>query len=158
MVLLVILFSKEQVDALRHHGWNSGDFVSTSDDFERYVVRSSRASSGGSRRANSRKIAETAAVADSANGATVNQPLTTCTSNMTMCGTFCVETDRDVNNCGACFNFCPVGQFCCGGKCTTMQADTDNCGSCGARCPGECALGICNYGGTAASGSNARLP
>ncbi|CAI5481641.1 unnamed protein product [Closterium sp. Yama58-4] len=67
----------------------------------------------------------------------------------------CVDQSTDINNCGACGNFCDVSLDCCGGSCVNLNNSNDHCGACGARCPGQCTLGICDYGaagGGAAAG------
>jgi len=59
-------------------------------------------------------------------GGTVNPPTngddagngntTTCTG--TMCGSDCVDTTSDPNNCGGCGNACDASQTCTNGQCT----------------------------------------
>jgi hypothetical protein len=64
------------------------------------------------------------------------------------CGTMCTDLSRDMNNCGACGNRCPVVASCIGGRCacplsqpdrcddrcTTLQAASGDCGACGHSC------------------------
>ncbi|MFO0563478.1 MAG: hypothetical protein U0269_35975 [Polyangiales bacterium] len=78
-----------------------------------------------------------------------------------------VNTQTDVNNCGACGTVCPMGQFCVAGACRVdctaprticgagammtcvdLQSDTSNCGTCGTACSianatAACAMGAC---------------
>jgi hypothetical protein len=67
----------------------------------------------------------------------------------TCCGTTCVNTATDLNNCGACGNVCLGGQLpaCCAGGCTDLATDDFNCGFCGHRCdPAHsevCTGGVC---------------
>lgn len=48
--------------------------------------------------------------------ATVNFVLANCTTG-TRCGAACVDTNSDVNNCGACARRCPAGNVCSAGAC-----------------------------------------
>jgi len=70
---------------------------------------------------------------------------TTCSGTLTACGTNCVDTSSDVNNCGVCGNPCSGGQTCqdsvckcpsgmlnCGGSC--VASDATHCGSCATTC------------------------
>jgi chitobiase/beta-hexosaminidase-like protein/stigma-specific protein Stig1 len=69
-----------------------------------------------------------------------------CDANLTACGTSCVDTMSDNDNCGACGATCTTGQVCCGGACTVTALDSANCGSCGYACPmsgATCSAGIC---------------
>jgi len=101
----------------------------------------------------------------------------------TACGGYCVDTQTDRNNCGACGTKCRMMQSCyqgqcknfarvnatrinaceiqgktsCGGACTDTQTDPGNCGSCGKQCsPTEtCSQGQCtSLCGTAATIQN----
>jgi hypothetical protein len=72
--------------------------------------------------------------------------------NENCCDGKCVDRLTDRNNCGACGNFCVLGQYCTGGKCmpcdspksvcpvgdadycANLQTDNQNCGSCGTVC------------------------
>lgn len=82
-----------------------------------------------------------------------------CGADLELCGDWCVDTDTDLNHCGACNNPCQDGT-CDGGSClatcpgqTTLCGDvcldtlTDplHCGGCGLPCePGQtCADGTC---------------
>ncbi|MDQ3034712.1 MAG: hypothetical protein M3Y87_20040, partial [Myxococcota bacterium] len=69
----------------------------------------------------------------------------------------CVNTQTDINNCGAIGNACAMGescmsgvcqcgstgaactagQACCGGACIDSQTDAMNCGGCGVACAGD---------------------
>ncbi|GJP42573.1 hypothetical protein CLOM_g2124 [Closterium sp. NIES-68] len=109
-----------------------------SNDFEKYAVRSGRLRTGGSANNNGghrvkwRKL----------------QVLVTCSSmNLTACGSVCVDTKNDLNNCGACGSFCDISTSCCDGKCTNLDSSLEHCGGCYQRCPGTCTLGVCDYGG-----------
>jgi len=79
---------------------------------------------------------------------------------LTTCGTECVDTRWDPNNCGGCALACTGGQLCndgmcaggcglgtvdCGGRCVDTQVDPNNCGSCAMACPtGQaCGMGTC---------------
>ena len=80
-----------------------------------------------------------------------------CKDGLKMCGSPCVSTDEDGNNCGVCDVACTTGQSCmdgncqepdggdgketckdelhrCGGECTDMTKDVNNCGECGITC------------------------
>ncbi len=68
-----------------------------------------------------------------------------CAPNV-LCGSICVNTSKDQDNCGACGNVCPPGDLCslgkccpcgsvnCGGVCTDVWHDPSNCGKCGKHC------------------------
>jgi hypothetical protein len=69
-------------------------------------------------------------------GGTVKPPqddggtTTNCTG--TMCGTDCVDTSSDPNNCGTCGNACDTTSDCIGGQCTpTTTSNEPPQGTCG---------------------------
>jgi len=86
------------------------------------------------------------------------------------CGTKCVDTSLDPNNCGDCNVACGAGQLCRSGNCgclpsgtqcgtgqsccstagcKSLMSDVNNCGSCGNACGsgGACTNGMCTCGG-----------
>ncbi|KAJ7546702.1 hypothetical protein O6H91_08G050900 [Diphasiastrum complanatum] len=69
---------------------------------------------------------------------------TTCCWN-----TFCQDTHRDKNHCGACGRPCRYGHTCCYGQCTDLLNDRHHCGSCESCCSEneQCEFGMCGYGG-----------
>ncbi len=73
----------------------------------------------------------------------------TCSSpSSTCCGTTCVDTLTDANNCGGCAGAggiaCdPNGEICCNGSCISSETTSD-CGSCGNVCSGQ--TPVCNNG------------
>jgi hypothetical protein len=88
-----------------------------------------------------------------------------CVFGYTGCGRTCVDTTKDVENCGDCGVTCIAGGVCVAGKCTLQCADSShaacptasptacvdtktdpvNCGGCGIACPlGQgCTDGFC---------------
>jgi hypothetical protein len=82
-----------------------------------------------------------------------------CTPGQAMCGSSCVNTYNDPNNCGSCANGCAAGDLCssgicvgtcgtetdCSGFCVQTDTDPNNCGSCGTKCAtGQaCSAGQC---------------
>ncbi len=60
-------------------------------------------------------------------------PCGTCQGNTVCCGSKCVDTTKDSNNCGSCGNVC-TGQTCCNSACTNTTSDINNCGACGNTC------------------------
>lgn len=50
----------------------------------------------------------------------------TNTCSGTLCGTDCVDTSSDPNNCGACANACDVTATCTGGQCVPSSTNTTN--------------------------------
>ncbi len=79
----------------------------------------------------------------------------------TCCGTACVQTDLDKNNCGGCGTTCEAGQVCAKSKCGCLpsgadpQTDPKNCGTCGHECGAgaTCSAGKCQCNGTECSAS-----
>ena len=80
------------------------------------------------------------------------------TCNFTVCGTLCVDTTQDDQNCGQCNKVCPSGSTCtsstcqcsggmtlCTSGCTDTMSDMYNCGSCGTTCTSTqtCVSGTC---------------
>ena len=80
------------------------------------------------------------------------------TCNLTVCGTLCVDTSQDDQNCGQCNNPCPTGASCtsstcqcsggmtlCTNACYDLTTDMNNCGQCGKACTGNttCMNGSC---------------
>src|SRR5688572_10237965 len=75
------------------------------------------------------------------------------------CGTRCVDTDADADNCGDCGVTCANAEQCvsgtcecrsgladCGTGCSNPLSDPDNCGGCGVACEADevCAEGVCS--------------
>jgi len=69
----------------------------------------------------------------------------TCTSPEVACGSSCVNTATDMNNCGTCGNLCGFGQTCQSGQCACaagmllcnglcVQSDANHCGNCTMTC------------------------
>ncbi len=80
----------------------------------------------------------------------------------TCCGTTCVQTDVDKNNCGGCNIACGAGAVCAKSKCACLpagtgdtQTDVHNCGSCGHDCGAgaTCTAGKCICGGATCAGT-----
>ncbi|HBQ11176.1 MAG TPA: hypothetical protein DEF51_08360 [Myxococcales bacterium] len=92
---------------------------------------------------------------------------TACSAGQTSCGGGCVDTERDLGNCGSCGNACALDESCasgvcrammacgegmadCGAGCIDVQGDDANCGICGRSCgademciDGACATAMC---------------
>jgi hypothetical protein len=93
----------------------------------------------------------------------------TCDKGKLNCGSGCVDTTLDGQNCGGCGRTCSAGQVCsagtcaiacyngttaCGQSCINLSDDPANCGACGTKCnagevcsQGKCAL-TCGGGTT----------
>jgi hypothetical protein len=83
-----------------------------------------------------------------------------CDNGYAKCGTDCVDTRSDADNCGACGNVCSSGEVCSGETCTEtcsadLQTDVNNCGACGNSCGIDhtCSDGQCSCSGTVCNGS-----
>jgi hypothetical protein len=89
---------------------------------------------------------------------------TACSGSLKLCGTGCVDTTTDADNCNTCGNVCPAERTCAGGKCVcpssytdcsgtcvNLQIDAQNCGGCGKACTGECSSGACQASTCAAN-------
>ena len=96
----------------------------------------------------------------------------TC-SGLTLCGSQCINTKTNPDNCGTCGNACGKDNLCsdgmcvseckggtevCAGACIDTQNDPANCGTCGIKCAAEelCSGGKCGVGcsgGTVECGS-----
>lgn len=59
-----------------------------------------------------------------------------CPSGQTRCGSACVDTAADLDNCGICGGACEAGEECNAGQCTCNSA----------KCTGCCDEGICRSG------------
>ncbi len=99
---------------------------------------------------------------------------TSCLDGLTSCSGVCVDTTKDVMNCGACGTACPPGNVClagacsltcptgetiCDGRCVDTGSDPTHCGDCQTACPpgnvcstGKCAIS-CQGGLTNCSGA-----
>ncbi|HEY1554565.1 MAG TPA: hypothetical protein VGF94_06990 [Kofleriaceae bacterium] len=82
-----------------------------------------------------------------------------CAPPLMRCGDVCVDTNSDVENCGACGTTCEADQACsqgtcscagtggmlCSGTCVDTMTDTANCGGCGSACDSgaACTAGAC---------------
>jgi hypothetical protein len=77
----------------------------------------------------------------------VNGASSKCCSTATpsLCGTSCVNTTNDPNNCGLCGTTCHAGYLCCNSGCVNVQADSAHCGSCAKACSSKqgCLNGTC---------------
>ena len=80
------------------------------------------------------------------------------TCGFTVCGSLCVDTSSDDNNCGQCNNPCSGGSTCtnstcqcsggmtlCSSVCVDTMTDNSNCGGCNIPCTGgsTCTNGTC---------------
>lgn len=86
------------------------------------------------------------------------------TCSYTVCGSLCVDTSIDDNNCGSCGHACTGGSSCtnstcqcsgtmtlCTSGCTDTMTDNNNCGTCGKVCGSgtSCSGGTCQSTSTA---------
>jgi hypothetical protein len=82
----------------------------------------------------------------------------TCQVGGITCGSTCVDTRSDPENCGACGHACATlagctngvcacepGWLLCSGACADVAEDPSNCGGCGVACPAnaQCNAGVC---------------
>lgn len=81
------------------------------------------------------------------------------TCNLTVCGSLCVDTTQDDQNCGQCNHACVTGSTCtsstcvcananetlCTNGCFDLTSDMNNCGKCGTTCTTTqtCMSGTC---------------
>lgn len=88
------------------------------------------------------------------------------TCGFTVCGSLCVDTTQDDQNCGQCNNACVTGSSCTNSKCACTDAsltlctngcydtmtDMNNCGTCGKTCTTSqtCTNGTCTTQATGA--------
>jgi hypothetical protein len=99
--------------------------------------------------------------ASAMNGGATSTPGITCQTGFVVCGSSCVNTSSDVNNCGNCATKCTTGQECrasacqcltglsaCSLGCADLKADAKNCGNCGNVCSAGqvCSNGSCTSG------------
>jgi hypothetical protein len=92
------------------------------------------------------------------------------TCSFTVCGSLCVDTSQDDNNCGSCNNVCMGGSTCsnstcvcsggmtlCSNVCVDTMTDNSNCGNCNVPCSSNqtCTNGTCmtNSSGTPPQGN-----
>ncbi len=101
-----------------------------------------------------------AATGGASGGSSGSVPSTCGATNLTACGSVCVDTNSDANNCGACgaacqtgatcvsgvcTSICPAGMTSCGNDCVDLQTEPNDCGACGNVCSSgqTCAAGAC---------------
>ncbi len=106
-----------------------------------------------------------AATGGAAGGSSGSIPSTCEATNLTACGSVCVDTNSDANNCGACgaacqtgatcvsgvcTSVCPAGMTSCGNVCVNLQTSPNDCGACGNVCSSgkTCAAGTCSIATT----------
>lgn len=93
-----------------------------------------------------------------------------CPPELTTCGGECVDTQRDPDHCGGCFQGCLHNQLChdsqchclpplqpCNGSCVDFGSDPDHCGSCSGAGSTCLALESCDGGHCTTAGCSAGL-
>ena len=66
----------------------------------------------------------------------------TCPTPQMLCGTYCVNTNSDPSDCGACGTACPSGQACASGACVAGGIGS-TCTSGSSCASGNCVGGVC---------------
>jgi hypothetical protein len=86
----------------------------------------------------------------SPSGACVATCTNSCPSGGECCGGLCIDTTKDVLNCGTCGKACAANEtLCCAGTCADPLKDLNNCGACGTKCTANngtpTCSGTCGY-------------